>query len=395
MKKIWIWLAGCALLVGLTGCSGLMKADMQMSAGHYQEAISLYEGYLAENPKEILGRSRLGYAYLRTGRLDDAQKAFEGVLKKIPGEPYTVLYLGLTYVNQGAFDKAVETWKGYHDKDRPLVEEAIGRQLTLLQIAESQRMAKRALADEARLQTVTPPANTIAVFDYQDMTPDRSLAAHRKALEAMIISDMSKVKALKVVERLRLQSLMDEMNLGQTGIVDAADAPRAGRLLGARNLMVGTLMKGSLKVTTSVNDQTAAVSVAEADFWQIPGWAVKTAVQALGLSLSADEGKAIGVPHTKNLKAFTYYGEALVAMDAGNWKAARNLFEKALKEDPKFVLAKEGAASVPDSTAPALGAITSLSASTVAEGMDSAIKAAEIAQVAANQAAAAKGEGGG
>ena len=397
MKNMLFCLAVCAAMLALTGCGGLMPAHMKLGTGQYPEAIALYEAYLAENPTSVEARSRLGFAYLKSGRIDDAVKAFETALKQEPGEPYSVLYLGMAYVNKEEFGKAAETWKGYRNAQQPLVEEEIQRQLTLLQIAESQRLAKRALAEEARLNAASPPANTIAVFYYQDMTPDKSLAAYQKGLAAMIITDLGKIKSLKVVERLRLQALLEEMKLGQTGIVDTRSAPRVGRLLGAKNLVVGSLMKGSLKVTTTVNDQTSASTVDETEFWQIPIFAVKTAAQALGLTLSAAEQAAIGEPHTKNLKAFTYYGQALMAQDAGKWSEARDLFAKSLKEDPKFDLAGNGSAGNPGPGAPSVSALSSMTAASIASSLNAAIDAAAAAQGEASKQAqeAAQGGGGG
>ena len=113
--------------------------------------------------------------------------------------------------------------------------------MTLVIIAESQQLAKKAIAEEDKLETVPLNANTVAVCYYQDLSPDKSMLAFQKGLAAMVITDLSKIKSLKVIERLRLQALLEEMNLGQTGIVDEKTAPRVGRLVGAENLVVGNL----------------------------------------------------------------------------------------------------------------------------------------------------------
>lgn len=394
MRTKRLSLAVCGVVFVLTGCGGLMQADMRLSVGQYPDAITLYESYLAENPASTGARSRLGFAYLKTGRIEDAVNAFETVLKQEPGQPHAVLYLGLAYVNQGEYGKAVEVWQGYRNAEKPLVEEEIRRQVTLLQIAESQRRAQQALAEEAALRGTLPPDNTIAVFYFRDMTPDNSLAAFQKALAAMIITDLGKIGSLQVVERVRLQALLDEMRLGQTGVVDAGSAQRIGRLLGARNIVAGNLMTGSLKVATTVNDQTSAVTVQEQDFWQIPIFAVKTAVQALGLEISDAEQAAIGVPRTRNLKAFTYYGQALMAQDAGNWKKAKDLFTQSLKEDPNFDLGRDGADGCPGSDSPSVSSLSSMTAASIASAVSSAVDAAAAAQADADVESSAGGGGG-
>ncbi|MBW2019833.1 MAG: tetratricopeptide repeat protein [Deltaproteobacteria bacterium] len=383
----------CLGLVFLSGCS-LMKAEMKLSLQRYDEAIPLFKEYLADKPDSVEARSRLGFACLKTGRLDEAIAEFKTVLKAEPGEPYSVLYLGLAYLNKGELGKTIEVWQGYRDKKKPLVEEEIKRQLTLLRIAESQRLAKKALMEEEKLKAVKPEANTIAVCYYQDLSPDKSLRAFQKGLAAMVITDLSKIKSIKVVERLRLQALLEEMKLGQTGIVDERTAPRVGRLLGAENLIVGNLLAGSIEVNTSVVGNingTASVSVEKEKFYELPGVIVRDVAKILGIDLTPEEVKAIGVPHTTVYKAFIYFGKALDALDAGKWQEAKNLFDMALKEDPKFALAGEGSDSCPGADSPDISGLSRMAPSTV----EAAISAARAAQSEADAQAAESTSGGG
>ncbi|MBC8463629.1 MAG: tetratricopeptide repeat protein, partial [Deltaproteobacteria bacterium] len=175
----------------LSGCvgGGLGPANVKLDAQDYAAAIPLYKEFLAENPASTEARSRLGFAYLKTGRLDEAVAEFETVLNKEPGEPYSVLYLGLAYLNRGEIGRTIKTWHGYRNKNKPAVEAEIKRQITLLQIAESQRMAKKALADEKKLMTVEPKENTIAVSYFKDLSPDQSLAPFQKGLAAIVSTD--------------------------------------------------------------------------------------------------------------------------------------------------------------------------------------------------------------
>lgn len=277
------------------------------------------------------------------------------------GEPYSVLYLGLAHLNKGNIKKTIKLWQGYRNKKQPLVEEEIKRQLTLLQIADCQRYAQRAMAQEKQLQTIEPKANTIAVFYYKDLAPDKSMGAFQKGLAAMITTDLSKINSLKVVERLRLQSLLEEMQLGQIGIVDEKTAPRVGRLLGAKYFVVGSLRRGSLSVLTSVNGISGSATAALNDFWKVSPAAVLTAAKDLKVKLTPEEETAIGMVHTKSLEAFVFYGQALMAQDAGKWKKAKDLFAKALKADPLFDLAQQGAEGCPGATSPAPSSLSSMS----------------------------------
>ena len=113
------------------------------------------------------------------------------------------------------------------------------------------------------------------------------------------------------------------------------------------------------------------------------------------MTLTAAEQAAVGKPHTKNLMAFTYYGQALMAQDAGNWKEARDLFLKALKEDPNFALAREGASGSPGPNAPSIASLSSMTAASIAGSLSSAIDGAQSAQAEADSQASEAQQGGG
>jgi tetratricopeptide (TPR) repeat protein len=400
MKKYLLWGIIFIGVLSLTCCT-LMKAEIKMSQRNYKKAIPLYEEYLAQKPDSPYVKAKLGFAYLKTGQLDKSIAELQQALKIKPGDPYSILYLGMAYLNKEKFDKAIETWQLYRNKDQPLVEEEIRRLSTLVQIAASLRAAKKAIEDEQMLMAIKPDANTIAVCYYQDLSPDKSLRAFQKALTAMVITDLSKIKSLKIVERVRMQALLQEMRLGQTGIVDQNTAPRVGKLLGAENLIVGNLSLGSIQAITSLTSAgtgivkgTASAAVDQEQFYELPMIIVQDVAKILGITLTTEEKKAVGVPHTTVYKAFVYFGEALDAMDAGNWKKAKDLFDMAVKEDPRFDMAIDGSSSCPDSSSPGIGALSSITASQLSSLAETSVDEAESAQEAADAEAESMSSGG-
>jgi hypothetical protein len=243
----------------------------------------------------------------------------------------------------------------------------------------------------------------VAVFYYQDRSAGKGMQAFQKGLAAMVITDLSKIKALQVVERVRIQALLTEMRLGQTGVVDQKSAPRAGLLVGAENLVMGNLDQG-IAVTTALASSsdgnvkgTATVTVPEKKFFEIPKRIVLDITDIMKIEPSSEEMAALGVAHTKNYQAFVYYGEALDALDDGSWKMAKNLFILALREDPQFVLAEEGFQSCPRDGAPSISQLSTMSALELANMAQDAIDLAEAEQAAADKAAeeeAKQGAGG-
>ncbi len=445
----------------IAGCGASFQADQAMKEGRYEEAVSLYTDYLSGKPDDVKARGRLGFAYLKTGRLDEAEAEFQTVLDAKPGEPYAVLYLGVVYLNMEDYAEAVKVWQGFRNRDQPLVEEEIRKLLTALKITHNHQSAQRALElekelfDEAinkdpanfhvvqrddtlgsiakaqnvslddlkrwnrirgamiragqKLQVrevrIEPGAarsrNTVAVCYYKDYSPDKSLRAFQKGLAAMVTTDLSKIKSITVVERLRLQALLEEMKLGQTGIVDLRTAPKTGRLLRAENMVVGGLTLGSIEATTSLASATrgsivgsASVTVEKEQFFDLSPKIVKALVEILGLTPTAKEIKDASRIHTKNFNAFIYYGEGLDALDSGHWKRARDLFLLALKEDPVFDLAREARDSTPDASTPDIAGLKSMTGLQFAGLVETNVdKATEAQGAASTEAGETTGEG--
>ena len=386
----------------LSGCSAYTSGNVKLGLKQYPAAIADYQEALAKDPDHWQARRQLGYAYIKTGQYDKAIEELTKVLQERPGDPDATYYLGLARLENEQLPKAAETWKTYENKEKPLVAEAIRRQVTVVEIVESLRFAKRALAEEAKLQATPPKPGTVAVFYFKDLTPDQSLRPLQKALAMMVITDFAQVRSLQVVERLQIQALLSEMQLGQTGIVEARTAPRAGRLLGAESLIVGTFEPGSLVVKTSVasaskQDVVGSFSLKgeEQKFFDLEKEIVYNVLRVLRVSPTPEEQRLLGVYQTRNLHAVTYFGQGLDALDEGNWKGARNLFQKAVTEDPEFALARYWRDSCPDAGTPGMGTLGGISGPDLGAVADAAVAEASSAQGSAGEAEGRGGAGTG
>ena len=96
------------------------------------------------------------------------------------------------------------------------------------------------------------PTVAVLYFDYTGKT--EALGVLRKGLAAMLISDLSGEDRYRLVERDRLQSILDELKLTKSGAVDKAAAAKVGKLLGARYLVLGSYfdLLGSLRADARV-----------------------------------------------------------------------------------------------------------------------------------------------
>jgi thioredoxin-like negative regulator of GroEL len=387
-----------------------MKGSMDIERKNYAAAIDNFQAELAKNPNNWRARQQLGLSYLRTGQNDKAISELQYVLGQEPaditvlsyapqdvdrglgqkpGDPLANYYLGLAYLYNGQRSEALETWKSYQNKREPLLEDEIKKQLTVIEIFDGIHLARQALEEEKKLETSPPKPGTVAVFYFKDLSPNNQFRFLQKAMAEMIITDLAQVKSLQVLERVRVQFLLTEMQLGQTGIVEEKTAPRAGRLLGAENLIVGSLEPGSLAAKASVASTTTedvvgafSVTAEQEEFFVLEKEIVYNILKVLPVTFTPEEEKQFNKYHTKNLQAVIYFGQGLDALDAGQWKDARIFFKNATDEDPDFKLARYYLEHCPAATVASLSALGAMTVGQLGSNVEAAVNEASAAQAA-------------
>jgi len=85
---------------------------------------------------------------------------------------------------------------------------------------------------------------TIAVMDFKNNSlfekeKQESLA---KGLAEILITELSQVQEIQVVERQQLNAIIEEMQLAQTGLISENASIEVGKLLGAKFLVLGSFM---------------------------------------------------------------------------------------------------------------------------------------------------------
>jgi hypothetical protein len=177
------------------------------------------------------------------GAGDDATAAatLQRVRAAAPGEPLVPYYLGLIALRRGDEPTALLQLQQYalEDPDGAAARE-VPKTLTLLSSAQLQQEVRAAVAREREVAASPPEPDSIAVQAFVNKG-DPAYRALAKGLAAMIIADLSKVPGLKVLEREKVQLLVDEMKLGDAGLADPAGAVRSGRLMRAEKIIVGNL----------------------------------------------------------------------------------------------------------------------------------------------------------
>ncbi len=106
----------------------------------------------------------------------------------------------------------------------------------------------------------------IAVVDFRNTSQDESLDYLEQAIPESIITGLARSGQLEIVERSQLNTAMEEMKLGMSGIVDEETAIELGRAVGANAILVGSYLSvgKTIRINARVIDvRTAKVLKAE------------------------------------------------------------------------------------------------------------------------------------
>ncbi len=106
-------------------------------------------------------------------------------------------------------------------------------------------------------------ARTVAVLYFQDLGPSPEAKPLRKALAQMLITDLSRIEGLKVLQRERIERFVAETAIGESGLATAQTAVLAGRVLEADCVVQGTFSATSEQVTVEVRVASREPTAAE------------------------------------------------------------------------------------------------------------------------------------
>lgn len=210
--------------------------------------------------------------------------------------------------------------------------------------------AREALRREATLDVSTIPERAIAVPPLDVIAADTALAALGYGLADMLMTDLAHSRQVIVVERSRLDAMLRELSLVQAGRVDSAQAPRVGRLLGARRLVVGSVSargNGEFGIETRLAN-TVDGTLAGAMSARAPLAAIFDAEKALayrlfeqmGVTLTPEERAAIEQRPTANVAAFLAYSRGVRDEAFGQYASATANYQAAVAADPAFGAAR-------------------------------------------------------
>ena len=344
-------IAAMLLIYFIAGCAAMRTPYRQgcslLKDGEYEGAIEKFELALRKMPKDVRAQCELGVTYYKKGDCAKAIFALNKAKAMDPKYGKIYLYLGLTYEKMSDPDRALSEYANYRKLGSiSLMARKIKRRMRYIIKEQYAERIKRITEDEAALDTISIPENTIAVTYFENISGSKELAPLQKGLTDMLITDLAQVESLKVLERVRLNVLLEEMKLGTTGMIDKITASKTGRLLGANRIITGgfeTLDKDNMRIDTflvktkkSQIEASADISGALRKIFDLEKELVFKIIDSMGIRLSPAEEDAIKKVPTRSLEAFVAYSRGLDYEDKGMYTEAAGEFKIAAGLDPSF-----------------------------------------------------------
>lgn len=204
-----------------------------------------------------------------------------------------------------------------------------------------------------------PGIKTIAVIDFENNSVDdaEKYANLGGALSKILINDFFAQSKLQVVERERLQYLLDELKLteakvGGKNIMDPSSAPRVGKLLGAHSFVFGSFIRLGdvfrldarlVKTETGEIFKTASVEGEPDEIFELAKKLTLKITEDLDVKIEELQREKLekvgeqGVP----LEALALFGDAMSNANQEDYDGAVLKLEEALALAPDFNRAQD------------------------------------------------------
>ncbi len=333
------------------------------------QQIPALEAEKGQRPQDPNALTRLGVAYFKAERYADARPVLDSAVARDASNGVAAIYLGMTAEQQGDFATAKRAYQTYIPLARNSELKTTAQQrLGLADRRQMEYQARQALANEAALTTMPPESNTVAVMPFNYGGTNTQIQPLTRGLAQLLVTDLAKSRQLRVLERERMQAILDEMKLSDSGRADPTTALRSGRMLRAARVVQGTLTdlpSDQLRVNAVVVDVATAGAGQPATgvdqlnrLFDLEKQIAFSIFNAMGVQLAPAEQEAVNQRPTQNVQAFLAYSRGLVAQDNGDFAAAQADFNDAVNLDPSFRAAGQSAAAAGDLSAASSQTVT-------------------------------------
>ena len=194
---------------------------------------------------------------------------------------------------------------------------------------------------------------TIAVLDFENNSfyNSETYQPLTKGLAEMMNTEIGRVEAVRVVERRKLQSILDELKLSQSGMISEEKTILVGKMLGAQHLVFGgfmVMMDGAMRIDARIVEVETGLTLKAGEVTgkskQVLSHIKKLSkkiLKDLNVNLTKHEQRVFDKASKLDMTAVVRFSQGLDSEERGNIEAALAHYRAALDIEPGFDQAQE------------------------------------------------------
>ena len=184
--------------------------------------------------------------------------------------------------------------------------------------------------------------STVVIFKFENLADDEKTNWLGSGISETLISKLSNVDEINVIERTQLNNLLKEQKIQLSGIVDEATSIEIGNMLGATVAVLGSyqVIGKMLRISGRfVNIETGEVLRSTDvtgkmdDFFTMQDQLAKNLLENQKVSISEEVIEKIAENPTESLTALEWFANGDIAYDLAEYRKAIFYYEKALEID--------------------------------------------------------------
>jgi len=342
--------------IGAYGCAANGNSqrgiERMIARGEYKQAAQALELETARYPKDATVRRLLGISHYHLQDYVSAENWLTRAWELDPHNAVTHFYLGMLSERTGDLDAAAHHYEHFLvvKKTGDLAKQTRHR-LVELRLESARQFSRKALVEETAISPGRISDSTVGVVYFNSRFLSDALQPLTAGLAELLTADLARVGALRVVERIRINQLLAELQVAHTAAFDTSTAPRLGKLLRAAHILGGAIVElpgEKLRIDPNLVDtKSGEVSLpkeAQGDLdllIHLEKQVALAAIDKIGIKLTKAEQDSILIAPTESFLALLMFSRGLVWFDQEDYRKAAGEFNRAVEADPGFTRAQE------------------------------------------------------
>ena len=211
------------------------------------------------------------------------------------------------------------------------------------------------IVKELNERTTAKDARRVAVIYFDNTSQEQNLDKLKKGLAGMLISDLSNINMINIVERDRIEEILKEQNLQTSEKVDQNSLVNLGKLLGAEIILTGAYfeMFGSFRIDARFIDvETGEILKSEgvdgktSNFFKLQKQLTWKVIENLDIKLSEEEKSKIESQNEFSYEDSLLFSNALELIDTGDKDKSIIILKELEKKYPNSNMIKNQLESI-------------------------------------------------